>query len=205
VSTREPRCVDAFHRGAGARSVTDVAVDLPDHGGILGGAKLRLLREPFIAPSPPDVEESLRGPASAATKSWITRSILLSGRAITRAIRADRRRRHSRLRPRAARHLIKWATRRASADLRRRNGEEHAASFLFRGDADVDRRARRAAGRAPPTYHRALALPTVSDRLGAGGEYVVRRPGAAILAVPAYESAKLMRDMGPLARRPCGD
>lgn len=174
------------------------------------GAKLRLLREPFIAPSPPDAEESL----AAFVRRRLGDEILdyaidpfVSGVYAGDPERISVAAAFPRLHALEQKYgsLIKGQIR--GARERRRATEtakNTAASFSFRGgmQALTDALAR-AAGRVT-TNVRVHGVARADDGVWTvsgtrGGESVVRRARAVILAMPAYESAKLMRDIGPLA------
>jgi oxygen-dependent protoporphyrinogen oxidase len=179
------------------------------------GAKLRLLREPFIAPAPADADESI----AAFTRRRLGTEFLdyaidpfvsgvYAGDPEQISVPAAFPRLHALEQKYGS--LIKGQI--MGVRERKRNAEKaknFAVSFSFRGgmqtltDAlarDVGRietgvRVRRIERNADGTWTVAGAR---------AGEPVIRRANAVVLAVPAYEAAKLARELFPAATKGLG-
>ena len=174
------------------------------------GAKLRLLREPFIAPAPADTEESI---AAFVRRRFGTELLDYAIDPFVSGIYAGDPEQISvpaafpRLYALEQKHgsLIKGQIQGAS--LRRSNpekGKGAGGSFSFRGGMQTITDAlARAVGRVATGTH----VHSI-ERDGGGawnvtgtrdGERIVRCAKAVVLAVPAYEAAELVRELAPAA------
>ena len=172
------------------------------------GAKLRLLREPFIAPSPPGAEESI---AAFVRRRLGTEFLDYAIDPFVSGVYAGDPERISvpaafpRLHALEQKYgsLIKGQIK--GARERRRNAEKAkntAGSFSFRRgmqtvtDALAGAIGRVTSGvRVERIERHADGTWTVTGTRS--GEAVVRRASAVMLAAPAYESAKLLRELAP--------
>jgi oxygen-dependent protoporphyrinogen oxidase len=176
------------------------------------GAKLRLLREPFIAPAPPDAEESIaafvRRRLGAEFLDYAIDpfvSGVYAGDPERISVPAAFPRLHALEQKYGS--LIKGQIK--GARERRRSAEKAknaAGSFSFRGGMQTLTDAlARAVGRVA-TGVRVQRIERAADGVwtiaGArDGEPVLRRARAVVVAAPAYEAATLMRDLAPAAAR----
>jgi oxygen-dependent protoporphyrinogen oxidase len=174
------------------------------------GAKLRLLREPWIGPSPPDAEESI---AAFVRRRLGTEFLDYAIDPFVSGVYAGDPERISvpaafpRLHALEQKHgsLIRGQIR--GARERKRNAETAknvAGSFSFRGGMQslTDALARAIGSVTTGVRVRRIERDTdgtwiVTGRRG--GETIQRRAHGVILAVPAYEAATLVRDLAPSA------
>ena len=174
------------------------------------GAKLRLLREPFIAPAPPDAEESI----AAFVRRRLGNEFLdyaidpfVSGVYAGDPERISVPAAFPRLHALEQKYGSLIMGQIKGARERKQNAEKAkntAGSFSFRGGMQTLTDAlARAVGRVTTGVHvhrierAADGVWTVTGTRD--GEPVVRRARTAILAVPAYEAAKLVRLLAPAA------
>jgi oxygen-dependent protoporphyrinogen oxidase len=173
-------------------------------------AKLRLLREPFIAPAPPDAEESIAAfvrrrlgnefldyaidPFVAGVYAGDPERISVPA-AFPRLFALEQQ----------YGSLIKGQIR--GAKERRRNAataKTVAGSFSFRGGMQT---LTDALARAVPRIVTGVRVQRIVRDAGdgwsvtgtRGGEAIVRRAKSVVVATPAYESARLMRELSPAA------
>ena len=174
------------------------------------GAKLRLLREPFVAPAPPDAEESI---AAFVRRRLGTELLDYAIDPFVSGVYAGDPEQISvlaafpRLHALEQKHgsLIKGQIK--GARERRQSAEKAkntAGSFSFRGGMQTLTDAlARAVGRVTTGVHvqnierNADGAWTVAGTRG--GEAVVRRARSVVLAAPAYATAKLVRELAPAA------
>jgi len=174
------------------------------------GAKLRLMREPFIAPAPPDAEESI---AAFVRRRLGTEFLdyaidpfvsgIYAGDPEQISVPAAFPRLHALEQKYGS--LIKGQIK--GARERKQNAEKAkntAGSFSFRGGMQTITDAlARAVGRVATgvSVHQigrdAAGAWTVTGTRG--GEPVVRRAKSVVLAAPAYQAAKLVRELAPAA------
>jgi len=174
------------------------------------GAKLRLLREPFIAPAPPDVEESI---AAFVRRRLGTEFLdyaidpfvsgVYAGDPEQISVSAAFPRLHALEQKYGSliKGQIKGAREREQSAEKAKNS---AGSFSFRGGMQTLTDAlARAVGRVTINV-RVQRIERAADGVWTatgtrGGEPFVRRARTAILAVPAYEAANLVRELAPAA------
>ena len=174
------------------------------------GAKFRLWREPFVAPAPPDADESV----AAFVRRRLGTEILdfavdpfVAGVYAGDPERLSLRSAFPRLHALEQKHgsLIKGQFKAARERRQNAGTAKHTAgSFSFRGGMQTLTDAlARAVGRVTtnaPVQRIERAIDGVWTVTGTlDGEPIVRRAGAVILAVPAYEAAPLMRERAPAA------
>jgi oxygen-dependent protoporphyrinogen oxidase len=174
------------------------------------GAKLRLLREPFIAPAPPDAEESI---AAFVRRRLGTEFLdyaidpfvsgVYAGDPEQISVSAAFPRLHALEQKYGS--LIKGQIRGARARIQNaEKAKNTAGSFSFRrGMQTVTDALARAVARVA-TGVRVQQIERNPDGAWTvtgtqGGEPVVRRARTVVLAVPAYEAAKLVRELAPAA------
>ncbi len=179
------------------------------------GAKLRLLREPFVAPAPADAEESI---ATFVRRRLGTEFLdyaidpfvsgvyagdpeLISVPAAFPRLHALEQKYGSLIKG----QLMGARERKRSAD----KAKHTAGSFSFRGGMQTLTDAlARAVGRIETGVHvrrierSAGGVWTVAG--ARSGEPVLRRARAVVLAVPAFEAAKLVRELSPAAGKGLG-
>ena len=180
------------------------------------GAKLRLLREPFIAPAPADAEESI---AAFVRRRLGTEFLdyaidpfvsgVYAGDPERISVKAAFPRLHALEQTYGG--LIKGQIK--GARERRRSAETSknaAASFSFR---DGMQTLTDALARAIPRLETGVQVRRLEHYADDGtwlvagsrsGEPVLRRARSVLLALPAYEAAKLVRDLAPAAARALG-
>ena len=174
------------------------------------GAKLRLLREPFIAPAPPDAEESI---AAFVRRRLGTEFLdyaidpfvsgVYAGDPEQISVPAAFPRLHALEQKYGS--LIKGQIK--GARERKRNAEKAkntAGSFSFRSGMQTVTDALAAAVGRVMTEVRVQQVERGADGMWTvtgtrGGERVVRRARTVVLAAPAYEAAKLVRELAPIA------
>ena len=174
------------------------------------GAKLRLLREPFIAPAPPDAEESI---AAFVRRRLGTEFLdyaidpfvsgVYAGDPEQISVPAAFPRLHALEQKYGS--LIKGQIK--GARERKRNAEKAkntAGSFSFRSGMQTVTDALAAAVGRVMTEVRVHEIERGADGMWTvtgtrGGERVVRRARTVVLAAPAYEAAKLVRELAPTA------
>ena len=174
------------------------------------GAKLRLLREPFIAPAPPDAEESI----AAFVRRRLGAEFLdyaidpfVSGVYAGDPERISVPAAFPRLHALEQKHgsLIKGQIK--GARERRQSAEKAkntAGSFSFRGGMQTLTDALARAVDRVATHAHVQRIERGADGLWTAtavreGEALVRRAKALVLAVPAYQAARLVRELAPHA------
>jgi oxygen-dependent protoporphyrinogen oxidase len=174
------------------------------------GAKLRLLREPFIAPAPPEAEESI----AAFVRRRLGREFLdyaidpfVSGVYAGDPERISVPAAFPRLHALEQKYgsLIKGQIQ--GARERRKSAEKAknaAGSFSFRGGMQTltDALARAVDRIATGARVERIERSAEGEWIVTGtrdGEPMVRRAKAVVLAVPAYEAARLLRELAPPA------